>query len=56
MAEERGSMGKRCCAEAEDSFAEVIKGGGSIGVGRSGTGAREIEKGWVLGKKGFAYG
>jgi hypothetical protein len=35
-------MAKRRFAEAEDSFAEVIKGGGSIGVGRRGAGAREI--------------
>jgi hypothetical protein len=35
-------MGKRRFAEAEDNFLEVIKGGGSVGVRRRETGAREI--------------
>ena len=42
VAEERGFLGKRRSAEAEDSFAEVMKGGGSVGVKRRGAGAREI--------------
>ena len=42
VAEERGFLGKRRSAEAEDSFAGAIKGWGSIGVGGRGAGAREI--------------
>jgi hypothetical protein len=56
VAEERGYMGKRRFAEAEDSLAEVIKGGGFRRSGKERSRCQRNRKRMGFEKKRFAYG